>query len=403
VEVQLGWWTKVKTTDKDREEAARWLPRLWCLNPECEEFELPDRGKVRFLRRYGANETQLLFGCRECEKTFSLRNGTPLYGLQMKDEKFFGIVSCSGEGNGIRNTARIVKVKNETVGRVVKRVGEHVSKLLKEDLRNMWPGEVQLDELWSYVGKKQRKRMKPEELRKEFGDCWIWVAFDPETKVVLGYVLGKRTRENALKLLERVRDVLADGSLPLFASDGFPVYEDVIVEVFGVMKRPRRNGRVGRFPKPRRVPGPGLTYVVVDKIRKKSRVIRVERRVAIGKKSDVEEALAESEVSGKINTAFIERQNGKLRADNSRLARRTLGFSKDKKMLKHSLDLTIAYEMYCRPHGSLRQRDWGCTTRKWKPRTPMMAASITDHVWSVRELVLSRVPDRSTRTPFGGM
>jgi len=358
---------------------------------------------VRFLRRYGTKQTQLLFGCRMCDITFSLRKHTPLHGLKMEDEKFYEIVRCSGEGNGIRNTARIVKVKNETVGRVVKRMGEHVSKLLKNDLRDMWPGEVQLDELWSYVGKKQRKRMKPDELRKEFGDCWIWVAFDPETKVVLGYVLGKRTRENALKMLERVRDVLADGSLPLFASDGFPVYEDAIIEVFGVTKRRRRNGKVGRFPKPRRVPGPGLTYVVVDKIRKKSRVIRVERRVVIGKKSDVEEALAESEVSGKINTAFIERQNGKLRADNSRLVRKSMGYSKDKMMLKHSLDLTIGYEMYCRPHGSLRQRDWGSERRKWKPRTPMMAAMITDHVWTVKELALSRVPDRNTGTPFGGM
>ncbi len=387
----MGWGTTGETSEREH----------WCPNKRCVDYGKKDESNVRFVRRYGKRATAL-FRCRTCGKTFSERNGTPLFGLKMEDETFFDIVTCVGECNGVRATGRIVGVKPDTVTNVIERMGEHARRVLAFHLRDLWPGEVQLDELWSFVRKKERNLTKLEEMQREFGDCWVWVAFDPETKIVLGVVLGKRTKENAVRLLKGVRAVLADGCLPLFTSDELPCYRDAIVEVFGKMKRPRRNGRIGRFPIPRPMPGPNLFHAVVHKVRENNRVVRVERRVVLGKTRDIDELIENSDVSTQVNTSFEERQNGKFRGENARLTRRTLKFSKRKSMLMHSVNLGIAYGHFCRPHAGLRKRDWGNSKRKWIRRTPMMAQLETDHVWSVKELVLHRVPDRNSSTPFGG-
>ena len=168
--------------------------------------------------------------------------------MKICDDKFYAIVRCIGEGNGVRSTARICEVDKDTILRVVKRVGEHVEKIFNHVLRDLWPKEIQLDELWSVLMKKEKNVTEIERLHTELGDCWIWVAFDPETKVVLGYVLGKRTKDNAITLLQRVRNVLGDGCFPLFTSDELSCYKDALIEVFGVMEQPDRRGTQGRFP-----------------------------------------------------------------------------------------------------------------------------------------------------------
>ncbi|EQD74607.1 hypothetical protein B1B_02573, partial [mine drainage metagenome] len=159
---------------------------------------------------------------------------------------------------------------------------------------------------------------------------WVWVAFDPVHKVVAGFVLGKRTRENAVRLLHAVRRTLGKGCRPLFTSDELSCYEDALVEVFGTRVQPLRLGERGRYPQPVILPREDLRYAVVHKEREQNRVVRVTRKVRLGDEQAVARLLADSPVSGRINTSFVERENGKLRADNGRLVRKTLGFSKQK-------------------------------------------------------------------------
>lgn len=311
-----------------------------------------------------------------------------------------------GEGAGIRETARVLEITPGTVLRLVRRVGQHVQRTVAHHLRDLFPEEIQLDELWSFLRKKEANLTTLEALRQEFGDCWVWVAFDPVHKVVVGLVIGKRTRENAVRLLQAVRRTLGDGGLPLFTSDELSCYEDALVEVFGTRIQPLRLGERGRYPQPVTVPLENLRYAVVHKEREQNRVVRVTRKVRLGEEAEVNATLSASPVSGRINTSFVERENGKLRADNGRLVRKTLGFSKKKGCFLDSVRLSVAYDHFCRPHRGLRQeRAPGELPHGaiWEKRSPMMALGRTDHVWSVKELLLYRTPMVAPSGTFGEM
>ncbi len=116
--------------------------------------------------------------------------------------------------------------------------------------------------------------------------------------------------------------------------------------------------------------------------------------------------LADSPVSAHINTSFVERESGKLRADNGRLVRKTLGFSKKKGYFLNSARLSIGYDHLCRPHRGLRSRHRRGVLPHgavWERRSPMMALGNTDHRWSVRELLLYRPPRNTRSLVFGEM
>lgn len=395
-----------KTTKDDHEEAAHWRPLLWCPNEACDEFEKPGGVHVKFRRRYGDESTQLLYKCTKCGGTFSLRRNTPLHGVRVPEEAFFLVVTCLGEGNGIRATARIAGLKKDTIMAIQDRVGRHAERVFNHHLREPSPREVQLDELWSFLKKKEKNTSEVEALRKEWGECRVWVAFDPESKVVLGFVLGKRTKDRAVRLLKRVHEVLAPGKFPLFTSDELSSYEDAIVEVFGVTIHPERNGDRGRFPKPRRVPHARLKYAVVHKHRENNRATRVEKRIVLGHPEKIQRVLEGSTASKTVNTSGVERENGKLRAGAGRLRRKTHGFAREKSMLRSGISLSLGYDHDCRGHKSLRRRKRGrpptrAGLRRYDQRSPMMALGKTDHVWSARELVSHRVPGRNVRCFYG--
>ncbi|MGI0130205.1 MAG: IS1-like element ISBeg1 family transposase, partial [Thermoplasmata archaeon] len=216
--------------------------------------------------------------------------------------------------------------------------------------------------------------------------------------------IGKRTRENAVRLLHAVRRTLGEGVLPLFTSDELSCYEDALVEVFGTRVQPLRLGERGRYPQTVTIPPDDLRYAVVHKEREQNHVVRVTRKVRLGTERAVNAALSNSPVSARINTSFVERENGKLRADNGRLVRTTLGFSKKKPYFLDSVRLSIAYDHFCRPHRGLRQEHpqgelpHGAI---WEKRSPMMALGNTDHIWSVRELLLYRAPTTTPSIVFG--
>ena len=260
-----------------------------------------------------------------------------------------------GEGMGTCETARVLGITSATVLRIVRRVGAHVQRTGADHLQGLLTEEIQLDELWSFLRKKEANLTELEALRQEFGDCWVWVAFDPIRKLVVAFVIGKRTQENAIRLLQAVRRTLRPGSLPLFTSDELSCYEDALVEVFGARIQPLRLGERGRFPHPVTAPPEDLHYAVVHKEREQNHVVRVTRKVRLGNEAEVSRLLADNPVSDHINTSFVERENGKLRADNGRLVRKTLGFSKKKGYLLDSVRLSITYDHFCRPHRGLRR------------------------------------------------
>ena len=225
----------------------------------------------------------------------------------------------------------------------------------------------------------------------------VWVAFDPVHKLVIAVLVGERTEEEAIGFVARLRARLADACQPLLTSDSLPHYIGAILQVFGVWVQPQRKGNRGRFPKPRQVPTEGLKYATVHKERKKGRVVSVTTRIVYGRKEEIL-ALLKS-VGQKINTSFVERINLTLRHLVSRLHRKTLCFSKKREYLVHHLHLALTYYHFTRYHARLRvklpepipTRGSG-SPKKWKQRTPAMAAGLTNHRWSLRELLMCPVP-----------
>ncbi len=239
--------------------------------------------------------------------------------------------------------------------------------------------EIQLDEKWGFVYKKQKNCANDD---KFCGDNWDHVAYDPEHKLVIAVVPGKRTLENTNKLVAEMKKRTGGKQLDLIASDEYKPYKTAILQHYGDAIQPERKGAVGRLPKPVMIPSKGLNYVVVHKTRQNGKVTSIEPKIIFGTETDIAEALAASKVSRCINTSFIERYNGTDRHQNGRKARATYEFSKDWET--HNLfTYFICYSYnFCWPVRTLRQKN---TEGKYKKRTPAMAAKLTDHVWSLEE------------------
>ena len=220
---------------------------------------------------------------------------------------------------------------------------------------------------------------------EENGTCWIWIAFASEYRLILAVVVGPRTQDSAHQLVDRTVHVLC-GQLPLFVSDGLDSYGVALLDRYHVNVSYPPTGKRGRPRLPEKLPAPDLRYAQVVKKRERGRVVSVTKRIVFGDDSII--------ASKDITTSLVERLNLTLRRENSTLQRKTLSFAKDDSELKAHLALQVAYYHFVRPHLSLRERLIESVEnkvfRKWQKRTPAMAAKITDHVWSLRELLTFR-------------
>jgi IS1 family transposase len=241
---------------------------------------------------------------------------------------------------------------------------------------------VQFDEKWSFVGKKQKHcdPDKPADARQ--GDNWDHVAFDPEHRLVVSVVPGKRTQEKTHQLVRDFRERTCGRLMNLMTSDEYPVYKEAIREAHGVTKEFRRTGRPGRPRKPVKVLAKGLKYATVHKERANGRVVKVTTRVIFGTLAAVLAALALSLVSKVVNTVFVERHNGSDRNRNRRKVRKTCCFSKDWGVHEAMTYFTMYSYNFCWPVRTLRVK---VAERQYEQRTPAMAAGLTDHVWTIRE------------------
>lgn len=206
------------------------------------------------------------------------------------------------------------------------------------------------------------------------GDQWDHVAFDPDSRLVLEVVVGKRLADNAVLLLEGVRDRLGGRVPELVTSDEYAPYREALLEVFGVTQVPPRTGKPGRPAGPRVQPPEGLTSGTVHKTRRKGRVVGVEARVVFGP----------ADPSPRISTSYLERQNATDRHRNARKGRKTYRFSKDWDVHEAVTAFTLYSYNFCWPVRTLRVKG---EDGRWRPQTPAMAAGLADHVWSLEEWI----------------
>lgn len=214
------------------------------------------------------------------------------------------------------------------------------------------------------------------------GDHWDHVAFDPEHRLVVSVVPGKRTEEKTHQVVQDFKERTGGRIMNVMTSDGYAVYQTAIVEAYAVEQVQPRTGRPGRPKKPKKVLPKELTYATVHKERAKGRVTKVTTRVVFGTKRAVLAALALSLVSTVVNTVLVERDNGSDRNRNRRKVRKTCCFSKDWAVHEAMTYFTMYSYNFCWPVRTLRVE---VAPGRYEPRTPALAAGLTDHVWGIRE------------------
>jgi hypothetical protein len=197
--------------------------------------------------------------------------------------------------------------------------------------------------------------------------------------------IAKTETEASIEVFQTLKRRGHPDAPPPTISDGWGGIDDAMVEVYGVV--PEHQG-IGRPPTLKR-PQPGWQYLQVVKQREKGRVVGVKSRVVCGDEEDVLALLGKS-------TAYIERTHLTMRLFNGRLTRKTLAFSKSLEMYRASAASEDLVYNLARPLKRLRVRVFDAPNRRWKPRTPAMAAGLTDHIWTVKELLTMLVTPNNT-------
>jgi hypothetical protein len=220
---------------------------------------------------------------------------------------------------------------------------------------------------------------------------------DPTSKLLVVVAVGSRTLAMAQRVVHQVTAMLAPGCVPLFLTDGFNEYKTAILAHFGSWTQPERRQDKGPRPKPRWLPLPELLYAQIVKSYRRRRLVGVQHRVVFGTRLAIEQVLAAC--GWRMNTAFVERLNLDLRQRVAAIGRRVNTLCQGEAGLRDQLALFQVYHNFVLPHASLRQpvlipeatNDSG-SVRSGQPCTPAMAAGLTDHVWSLKEVLLYRVP-----------
>src|SRR5712692_781210 len=370
----------------------------FCPHPHCASRGWVGRGNISANGHPSGGPWRQLH-CTSCDGYFQETHGTPLHGKRVVPELLVWAVGALAEGLGLRAVARVFEVDPNTVLQWLIEVADHAAAFSQYFLHDLRVTQVQLDELFALLSAVKAGEVSETEAiqRLSRSPQWVWAAIDPVSKVLLALDVGDRTRAMAQRVVHQVAQVLAPGCVPLFLTDGFKEYTTALLSHFGQWVQPSRQQTTGPAPKPRWMPLPGLRYAQVIKTVRRRRLVRVRHRVVFGTLEAVQQVLAAC--GWQINTAFIERLNLSIRQHVAAVGRRVTTLCKGEDGLHQQLVLYHVYYNFCLPHASLRQplsqplpTNGTGSAKQWRPQTPAMAAGLTDHVWTLREVLLFRVP-----------
>jgi IS1 family transposase len=339
------------------------------------------------------------FHCLGCNGYFPEHHGTIFHGKQAAVELIVRVLACLAEGLGIRATARVFEVAPNTVLDWLVEAAEQLRAFSAYFLCDVHVEQLQLDELYAVLSAVKDGEITKAKAIKRLSRSphWVWVALDPVTKLLVAIDVGARTQVMAQRFVHHVVQVLAPDCAPLFLTDGFREYATALLTHYGHWVQPSRRQAQGPLPKPRWMPLPQLLYAQVVKTTRRRRLVDVTHRMVFGTIEVVHQVLGA--YGWQINTAFIERANLSIRQHVAAVGRRVATLCKGEAGLRQQLGLYHVYYNFCLPHASLRQAlaepipisGSGCD-KLWRPCTPAMAAGLTDHVWSLKEVLLYRVP-----------
>ena len=287
---------------------------------------------------------------------------------RMSIEKRNTILRLLVEGNSVRSICRLLGTNIPSVLRQLNWAGEHCRKLMDDHFRGLELGHLECDEIWTFCGKKQsRCTMEERALRHDIGDIYLWTALDQETKLVACYLVGKRSADNARRMMELLASRLVPPSKPhdsddhswekrhftpicQLSTDGYTAYPEAVDLAFG----------------------PYVKYGTIIKDYRNAK-LQYEPSEMVGTKREGRRRISEDE-ERTICTSHVERNNLTIRTFMKRITRLALGFSKKLDNLEDAVALHMAYYNFCWRPGKMRV-------------TPCMAAGITTRLWSFSDLM----------------
>lgn len=318
--------------------------------------------------------------CKECGRRFTVNTNTAMAHLKTPPEKVARIVKSVAKGLGIRPAADLFTVKSETVLRWLFRAGVQSEHVMTYFFKDISPEMVQLDELWTFIASNQPgKKLVGAQGRAR--DAWVWIAFAVKYRLVIAVHVGKRRQADADAFVKKIFERIKINGV-LWTSDQLEQY---------------KNALLARYQEenidPVAEPG-SVHYGRVIKVRESRKIVKVETEVLWGDSEEIQEILA-AVGQNSINTAGVERVNLTYRQENSKLHRRSLTTARTWRGLQVHVAFTTAYYAFCRYHEGLREPlppEERLNSKKWRYRTPAMAAGFTDHRWTVEELLLFQTP-----------
>ena len=298
-------------------------------------------------KRFGKHRNGLQrYRCGQCSKTFTEEHEKPLGSMNTSLDKALRVIELLVEGCSVSMVERVTGVHHTTILSLLVLVGERCERLLENRIRRIPVSEVQCDELWGFVGCKEKRNLTGD---PERGDAYCFVAIERNTKLILSWHLGRRTARDTDVFIEKLNDATS-GRFQL-TTDGFRPYTDAVHYSLGTR----------------------VDYAQLVKVYAAS--VDGEQRYS---PAQVVDAVSVPKWGipdfSKICTSHVERQNLTMRMQIRRLTRLTNGFSKKRANLRAMLALYFCWYNFCRIHKSLRT-------------TPAMAAGITGTVWTLRQMI----------------
>jgi transposase-like protein/IS1 family transposase len=300
-------------------------------------------------RRFGKDRKgNQRFQCLACKKTFSDIPVNPLGEMRLPLDKAVKCLQLLLEGVSVRATMRITGTNRETILNLMNYVGERCSFLMEGRIKNVPVADVQCDEIWGFVGMKEKTRLQKHPEMKDAGDAYCYLAIERETKLVLAWHLGIRSSYDT----QLFADQLARATSGRFqiSTDGYKPYQTAI---------------------PAAMPQADFAQLVkqyAEKGEGKYSPGEVTGTIKMPRNGHPEES--------RICTSHVERKNLTIRMSNRRMTRLTNAFSKKWENHAMMLSLQFAYYNFCRKHMTLKT-------------TPAVAAGLEDHAWTIEELIVN--------------
>jgi IS1 family transposase/transposase-like protein len=352
-----------------------------CPHPDCPYWGITD-AKVHAVIGFGSHgkiERIQDFFCQACKHKVTSRRHTALYRLRSPSKDVALALHFLAVGVIVSQLEEVLKVGEFTLRTWLTRAGMHAERVHHHFCHDLEVQHIQFDELFA-------------RLKQEMHNIWIWVAMDATTKIIPSLVLGPRIQETAYQLIHDLYQRLRQGCVPAFSADGLRHYFYAATAHWGQWVTVEGQRRpVWQLVE-------GFLFAEFKKFYRRRKIVRTQSTMLWGEQDDFKARLRAIGLTGVIQTAFIERLNLTIRQSVAYLIRRTWGIAIHPDELLLHLEWWRAYYHFARYHQSLRVElaapvnQGNQQPRRYRSRTPAMAAGLTTHQWSVLELLSYPVP-----------